>query len=106
MRTQLAAHANLLSTEQPNLTLGGYGKTVLYVMGREIVFDARLSTADEFVTMARAQVKKDEGIHRIDVSLGEHSLLAKVHDQEGHLVDDWQTMLSLAVIMKFARAKF
>lgn len=106
MVTQLAAHSELTSAAETISTLGGYGMTAVGVFGRKITFDARLSDAKEIVTMARARVKKsDNEFHDIAVMLGDHSLLAKVYDQDGHLVTDWRTTLSLAVLMRRARGR-
>jgi len=107
MITQLAAHEDLRSAAAPHMTLGGYGMVVIEVLRRHITIDAQLSREDEFVTMARVRVEKSEGsFHLIDVALGDHSLLATVHDQDGHMVHDWPTLLSLAVLMKRARTHF
>lgn len=106
MITQLTTQPELLAAADPRLTLGGYGKTTLEVLNRQIIIDARLSMPDEFVTMARARVKKGEDeFHDIAVTLGDHSLLSKVHDQDGRIVTDWQTMLSLAMLMRYARVR-
>jgi len=105
MITQLAARADLLTAAIPRQTLGGYGETVLGARKRQVVIDARLSMQEEFVSMARVRVEEDEErFHEIAVTLGEHSLLAKVYDQDGHIITDWPTTLSLAVLMRRARA--
>ena len=104
MRTQLAAHEDMVDAE--GLTRDGYGMAAFKELKREITFDARLHTADEFVTMARARVNKSaDEFHDIAVTLGSHSLLAKVHDHEGRLVHDWPTLLSLAVVMRYTRTR-
>lgn len=106
MLTQLATRADLLAGVAPYSTLGGYGRATLDVLGRQITIDAQLSRAEEFVTTARAQVKKDDDeFHRIDVSLGDHSLMAKLYDQDGHIVSDLRTIISLTMLMRYARAR-
>lgn len=106
MKAQLAARSELVAAAEPHMTLGGYGRATLEVFRQQVIFDARLSTGQELVSVARAQViRSDNGFHNIDVSLGDHSLVARVHDQDGHLVTDWQTILSLAVVMRCARMR-
>lgn len=102
--TQLSAYSELTSAAQTISTLGGYGMMALEVFGRQITFDARLSGEDEFVTMARAQVKKGlDEFHDIVVMLRDQSLQASIHDQNGHLITDWRTTLTLAILMRRAR---
>ncbi len=102
--TQIAARDRLSKAAIPGRTLAGYGMTSVEVFGREIVIDAQLAMMQDFVTAARAKVKRsEEQFHEVSVGIAEGAFLARVYDQDGRIVHDWPTIMSLAVLMRVAR---